>query len=277
MGSSIISNSLSMRAQRNLYDHQARLENSLERLSSGYRINNSWDDPAGLGISERFRAQIGAMTEAERNANANMNVIATAEGALITINDILIRMKALSIQASNGALTDLDRQAIDIEYQQLKSEITRIARTTEYGSFNLLDGTYSATGIKFHIGIHNTALDDYYYVNFNPMMAANLGLANTVLSTTSSAQAAIELLDEAINSKDIERVRLGSYVERLQHTVTNYMAGKERAIKSNSEIRDTDVAREMTDFTQAQIMMQAGAAMLSQANMIPQIVAGLIG
>lgn len=275
--SSIIHNNLSLTAQRNLAQHQLRFETALTRLSSGLRINYAWDDPAGLGITERFRAQIEAMTEAERNANANMNVIATAEGSLSTINDILVRMRALSIQASNGALTSLDRTAIDIEYQQLKSEITRIANTTEYGSFKLLDGTYSSTGIKFHIGIHNVALNDYYYVNFNPMRASDLGIENTNLSTIASAQAAIDQLDEAINSKDSERVRLGSYVERLQHTINSHMISREVAIKSSSDIRDADIAKEMAELTRGQIMMQAGVAMVAQANMVPQIIAGLIG
>jgi len=277
MSTRINHNIISLTAQRHFHTNQVRTETALTRLASGLRINNAWDDPAGIGISERFRAQINAMMEAERNANANMNVAATAEGALSSIDDILIRMKGLSIQASNGAMTDLDRAGLDLEFQQLKSEITRIANTTSYGGFKLLDGTYSATGIKFHIGIGNEAGNDYYYLNLNPMTASDLGLADASLVNTTIAQAAITLLDGAIDSKDSERVRLGSYVERLQHTIAAYMVQREAATKAESDIRDADLAAEMSEFTRSQLMMQTGVAMLAQANMLPQIVAGLIG
>ena len=277
MSTRINHNIISLTAQRHLHVNQVRTETALTRLASGLRINNAWDDPAGIGISERFRAQIAAMVEAERNANANMNVAATAEGALSSIDDILIRMKGLSIQASNGAMSDLDRAALDLEFQQLKSEITRIANTTTYGGFRLLDGTYSATGIKFHVGIGNVAGDDYYFLNLNAMRAADLGLANASLTNTATAQAAIMLLDAAIDSKDFERVRLGSYVERLQHTISAYKVQREAATKAESDIRDADIAVEMAEFTRSQVMMQTGVAMLSQANMLPQIVAQLVG
>ncbi len=277
MSTVLTHNTLALTAQRNLWHHQQGIETAITRLSSGLRINYSWDDPAGLGISERFRAQISSMTEAERNANADMNVVATAEGALSVINNILIRMKALSIQASNGAMTDFDRFSLDVEYQQLKSEITRIANTTQYGSFNLLDGSYSATGIKFHVGIHNTHLDDYYFVQFNSMTAESLGIGASSLLNTASAQAAIMQLDSAIDVKDSERVRLGSYVERLQYTISAHKNINVSTVKSESDIRDADIAEEMGNLTRNQILMQAGVAMVAQANMIPQIVAGLIG
>lgn len=277
MSTKINHNVLSMTALRAFHRNQLHAETALTRLSSGLRINNAWDDPAGLGISERFRAQIVSMTEAEHNANSNMNFVATAEGALSTIDDILIRMKGLSIQAANGTMIDADRNGLNVEFQQLKSEITRIASTTAYGGLKMLDGSYSSSGIKFHIGIANVSNEDYYFVTFNAMRASDLGIGNAELLTTASAQTAIGMLDTAINSKDAERVRLGSYVERLQHTISSYLMNRESAVKAESDIRDADIALEMADFTRAQILMQTGVAMLSQANMLPQIVAGLVG
>ncbi|NQU06737.1 MAG: flagellin [Calditrichaeota bacterium] len=277
MSLSINHNIMALNTQRSIYKHQAATETALARLSSGLRINNAWDDPAGLGISERFRAQISAMNEAQRNANADMNVAAHAEAALSSIDEILIRMKGLALQASNGAMSELDRQGLDFEFQQLKSEITRIANTTSYAGLQLLDGTFSSSGIKFHIGPNNTANNDYYYVNFNPMRASDLGLGNSNLADTTSAQTAIDTLDVAIESKDAERVRIGSYVERLQHTVNNFMATVETATKAESDIRDADIAAEMADFSRSQLMLQTSVAMMAQANMIPQIVAGLVG
>ena len=277
MSTRINHNILALTAQRNIYQSQMNLDTAVTRLSSGLRINNAWDDPAGLAVSERFRAQIASMVEAERNANANMNLVATAESALSTVDDILIRMRALAAQASNGALGNSDRAALDVEFQQLKSEITRIALTANYGGMKLLDGTWSSTGIKFHIGTFNTLGEDYYFVNINSMTAAALGLGTVDLTDTLGAQAALDAIDNAISSKDSERVRLGSYVERLQMTIHNLQISRESASKAESEIRDADIAAEMSDFLRAQIMMQTGVAMLSQANMVPQIVAGLIG
>jgi flagellin len=280
MSTRINQNILSLTAQRNISQTQNQLDNAVSRLSSGLRINNAWDDPAGLAVSERFRAQIASMTEAQRNANYNVNLLQTAEGALSVIDEKLIRMRALSIQASNGALTSIDRQALDTEFQQLKSEISRIANTTNYNGNTLLDGTYSgagADGIKFHIGTYNVENEDYYYISLNPMTADALGLGSTDLLTTASAQTAIGSLDSAIESKDSERTRMGSFVERLQNTILNLQISRESASRSESQIRDADIAEEMSNFVRAQILMETGVAMLSQANMVPQIVAGLIG
>jgi flagellin len=271
-----------MTAQRNIWNTQNDLDNAITRLSSGLRINNSWDDPAGLAVSERFRAQIDSMTEAERNANYNTNLLATAEGALSVIDEKLIRMRALSIQASNGALTSLDRSALNVEFVQLRSEITRIASTTNYNGLNLIDGTYTtggsvASGVKFHIGTYNTTDQDYYYVQLGNMTATGLGISSLELTNTLTAQSAITTIDSAIDSKDTERTRIGSYVSRLQTTISNLQVSKENAVSSESQIRDTDVAAEMSNFVRAQILMQTGTSMLSQANMVPQVIAGLVG
>ncbi len=278
MSTRINHNVLSLIAQRNIWATQNELDTAITRLSSGLRINYAWDDPAGLAISERMRAQISSMEEAERNANYDVNLLATAEGALQVIDEKLIRMRALTIEASNGALTSLDRAALDVEFQQLKSEITRIASTTHYNGNYLLNGDYSSgTGLKFHIGTYNTAGQDYYYVNLNDMRASALGLEGTSLTTTINAQRSITSLDSAINAKDTERTRIGSYVERLQNTILNLQISRENAVNSESQIRDADIAAEMSNFVRAQILMQSGVSMLSQANMLPQVVAGLVG
>jgi flagellin len=272
-------NVLSMTAQRNIWNTQKDLDTALTRLSSGLRINHSWDDPAGLAVSERFRAQIDSMTEAERNANYDTNLLATAEGALSVIDEKLTRMRALSIQASNGALQSQDRSALNVEFTQLRSEITRIANTTNYNGLYLINGDFSAgtTGIKFHIGTYNVSGQDYYYVNIGDMTASGLGLNSLSLTSTLNAQNAIGSIDDAINTKDTERTKIGSYVSRLQNTIANLQISQENATQSESQIRDADVATEMSSYTRAQILMQTGVSMLAQANQVPQIIAQLVG
>jgi len=277
MSTRINHNVLSLTAQRNLQSTQGQLDQAVNRLSSGLRINNAWEDPAGLAISERFRGQIVSMQEAERNANYDINMLETAEGALSVIDEKLVRLRALSVESANGAITDNDRAILDTEFQALKSEITRIAEVTNYNGINLINGDYSAADIRFHVGTYATSGEDYYDVNIKSMTASSLGLGGVGISTTTNALAAITAIDTAINSKDTERTTLGSYVERLQNTVLNLQISHENAVKSESQIRDADIAAEMSNFTKSQILMQSGVAMLSQANMVPQMVSQLIG
>ncbi len=277
MSTRINHNILAMTAQRNIWNTQNELDRAVTRLSSGMRINYAWDDPAGLAVSERFRAQIASMEEAERNANYDINLMQTAEGALSVIDEKLVRLRALAIEASNGALTTADRTSLNVEFQQLVSEITRIAQVTNYNGLQLLDGSFSSVGIKFHIGTYNVSNEDYYYVTFNTMTADALGLSNVDITSTANAQAAIGSIDAAINSKDTERTRIGAYVERLQGTIQQLQIAKENATASESQIRDADIAAEMSAYVKSQILMQTGVSMLAQANMLPQIVAGVIG
>lgn len=277
MSTRINHNILALTAQRSVWNTQMDLDTALTRLSSGLRINYSWDDPAGLAVSERFRAQIDSMVEAERNANYNVNLLATAEGSLQTIDNTLSRMRALAIQASNGALQSQDRASLNTEFQELLSEIDRIATTTNYNGLYLLAGAYSTNGIKFHIGTYNVSGQDYYYVTLNDMRSSALGLSGISLTNTLAAQNAIASIDAAINTKDTERTRIGSQVSRLQNTIYNLQIARENATASESNIRDADIAAEMSNFVRAQLLMQTGVSMLSQANMVPQIVAGLVG
>lgn len=277
MSTRINNNILSLTAQRNIWHTQNSLDQAVERLSSGLRLNKSWEDPAGMAVSERFRAQISSMVEAERNASYAINLIQTAEGGLSVIDEKLIRMRALAIQASNGQLTSGDRLALHLEFDQLRSEVDRIARTTNYNGLKLLNGDFTDRGIKFHIGTYNVREEDYYYVNMGDVRVQTLGIDVLDLREIDSAQMAIDAMDIAIDSKDSLRTRIGAYVNRLQNTILNLQISREAATQSESQIRDADVAAEMSDFVRAQILMQAGISMLSQANSIPQIVAQLIG
>lgn len=298
MGLRINQNILAYGVYRNLLSTQNELSSAVEALSSGLRINQSWDDPMNLGVSERFRAQIAGMVEAERNANGNINLLATADGALSVIDEKLIRMRALAIQASNGALTSIDRMVANVEYQQLKSEITRIANSVAYNGLKLIDGSFSTStissatclalgfngasttydnGLKFHIGPNNTIGEDYYYVNLGSMNASALGIGDSSICDTATAQSAIDSIDAAINSKDVQRAFIGSMVERLQNTIVNLQISQEAATTSESYIRDADVAEEMMAYTRAQILNQSGLAMLAQANQVPTAVAQLLG
>jgi flagellin len=299
MSTRINHNLLSMSAQRAMWSSQNDLDSAVQRLSSGLRINYAWDDPTGLGISERLRATIVGQQEAEKNANYNVNALQTAEGSLAVIDEKLIRMRAIAVQASNGVLTSLDRQVANVEFQQLKSEVDRIAKTSNYNGFYLLDGsranatantdstlalgfsgasiTENSTAMKFHIGENNVAGQDYYYVNIGGMTSSALGLASLQVSDTASAQAAVDSLITAINSKDTVRTFLGSMVERLQNTILNLKIERENATASESQVRDADFAEEMSNYTRAQILMQTGVSMLSTANSLPNIVAQLVG
>ncbi len=299
MSTRINHNLLSLGGQRAIWMTQQNLDTAVQRLSSGLRINYAWDDPTGLGISERLRASIAGMGEAEKNASYSVNMLQTAEGALAVIDEKLVRMRALAVQAANGVLTTLDRQVANVEFQQLKSEVDRIARTANYNGFYLLDGSHAAASlsadttlalgynsvttagagnaIKFHIGENNVIGQDFYWINIAGMTASSLDLVTLDVSNTASAQSAIDQLITAINSKDVTRTFLGSMVSRLQNTILNLKISTESATASESTIRDADFASEMSDFTRAQILMQTGVSMLSQANQIPQIVAQLVG
>jgi len=272
-------NILALTAHRNLMVTQRDLDQSLIRLSSGMRINSAADDPAGLAVSEKMRAQVSSMEQALRNASDDVNRIQTAEGAMGVIDEKLIRLRSLAVGASNGALTDGDRSLLDTEFQQLVSEITRIAQVTNFNGLNLIDGTYSTgtTGIKFHIGINNTSNQDFYYINIGDMTASGLGISSLSVTNTAVAQAAITTIDSAITTKDTERAKMGSYINRMNNTIVNLEVGHETLSAAESSIRDADYGLEMSNFVRAQLLMQTGISMLAQANSVPRMVAGVLG
>ncbi|MDR7324031.1 flagellin [Catenuloplanes niger] len=249
---------------------------SLEKLSSGFRINRAADDAAGLSISEGLRAQTGGLKVAVRNAQDGISVVQTAEGALTEVHSILQRMRDLSVQASSSGSNDVDaRTASNTEFQELGKELDRIANTTKFGSQALLDGNYSGdfqvdwkdvttTGGKFQVAI-TQAMD-----------STSLGVGGQDLIAAGGADTALAAIDTAIANVSTTRATLGAYQNRLEHTINNLNVSVENLSASESRIRDTDMAQEMVSFTRAQILSQAGTSMLAQANQAPQGVLSLL-
>ena len=291
-------NLMAMNAARNLSQAYGALATSTARLSSGLRINTAADDAAGLAIRELMRADIASLNQGVRNANDAISMIQTADGALQVIDEKLIRMKELASQAATGTYTSDQRLIIDSEYQQMASEITRIANATDFNGIYLLNGNLSggenvsqwasshngsglqATGpLKVHFGTANDSAEDYYYIAIGNSTASALGVGNAAasssngysISTQAAAQKALDALNDAITSKDKIRANLGALQNRLENTITNLMVQAENLQAAESRISDVDVATEMTNFVRNQILTQSAVAMLSQANTLPQM------
>ncbi len=261
-------------ASNRLANTNFNVSKSLEKLSSGYRINRAGDDAAGLAVSEKMRAQIGGLNKAVQNAQDAISLVQTAEGALNESHSILQRMRDLSVQAANGTNTTADRAKMSDEMKQLQSELSRIANNTEFNTKKLLNGTF--TGAKFQIGANS---GQFMTMTLNTMTATALGVTAGVvsLSSVSSAAASITAIDAAISTVSDERSKLGSVQNRLEHTINNLQASSENLQAAESRIRDVDMASEMVKFTKNQILLQAGTAMLAQANSKPQSVLQLLG
>ena len=287
-------NLMAMNAARNLSNSYTALSVSTRRLSSGLRIGTAADDAAGLAVRELMRADISSINQGVRNANDAISLIQTADGALGVIDEKLIRMKELATQAATGTYTSAQRMIIDSEYQAMASEITRIAKATDFNGIKLLDGslsgthaggTMTATGqLKVHFGTANSSAEDYYYIKIDSSTASSLGVGNQAaegagyaISTQEAAQLALEKLNAAITSKDNIRANLGALQNRLQNTITNLQIQAENLQAAESRISDVDVATEMTEFVRNQILTQAAVAMLSQANSLPQMALQLMG
>ncbi|GAA1786903.1 flagellin [Planosporangium flavigriseum] len=289
MGLRINSNIAAMNAYRNLATTDKSMKNSLERLSSGLRINKAADDAAGLSISQGLQAQIGGLQVAARNAQDGVNVVQTADGALTESSAILQRMRSLAVQAANTGSQDSSAQAAaDTEFQQLKSELTRITTATKFGSQALLGGSYNGafqvdsatgTGTQLAVNLSSANISTITAGGISGLDATGLGLGATTVALTSgaSATAAIGLLDTAIKGVSTVRATLGAYQNRFEHTINNINVAVENLSSSKSAITDTDMALEMTNFSKAQILTQAGTAMLAQANMASQGVLKLLG
>lgn len=276
MGLVINTNISSINAQRNLNKTQDSLNTSLARLSSGMRITAAKDDAAGLAISEKLRAQIRGLGQASRNANDGISLVQTAEGALNEVSGILIRMRELAVQASTGTLGDTERGYLDDEFGQLKDEIDRIATVTEFNGTKLLDGTSSA-GVALQVGTQNTT-DDQISVSVSSMKTADIGggLDDAAIATATDAQDALDVIDDAITDVSSQRGSLGAVQNRLSITVNNLASTRENLSAANSRIRDVDVASETVDMTRSQILMQAGVAVLAQANQLPSMALSLL-
>jgi len=274
MGLIVNTNLYSVNAQRNVRKVQSRLATSVERLSSGLRINSAKDDAAGLAISMKLTAHIRSINQAVRNAQDGISVAQTAEGALNEIHNILTRMRELAQQAANGVLSSSDRSALNQEFQDLKSEITRISDTTEFNGLKLLNGDLSANGISLQVGINNTTQDRITISGSTlaDLDASALGLSGTISSieTASNAQSMLTLIDSAITIVSTRRGNLGAVQNRLGSTISNLEIAVENLTAANSRIVDADFAVETANLTKNQIILQAGVAVLAQANVIPQ-------
>lgn len=268
-------NIIAMNAYRNLAANYSKMALAMERLSSGLRINRAADDPAGLAISEKMRAQIRGLEMAQKNAQDGISLIQTAEGALNETHAILHRIRELAVQSANDTnMTEGDRQAIQMEVNELLDELDAISGRTEFNRQTLLDGSFQNK--KFHIGPNS---GQNITVSIGDMGAATIGVDGLRadpesmtggLLTQEGANDALELLDDAINKVSMERARLGATQNRLQHTINNLSVTHENLVAAESRIRDADIAKEMMNFTKYFILTQAAQAILAQANQLPQ-------
>jgi len=289
-------NLMAMNSARNLNSSYGKLSDSTRKLSSGLRVDTAADDAAGLAIRELMRSDIAALNQGVRNANDGISLIQTADGALGVIDEKLVRMKELAEQAATGTYDSTQRLMIDSEYQQMASEITRIANATDFNGIHLLDGnlssdshvgnTMSSTGkLKVHFGTANDSAEDYYYIQIGTSTASALGVGNettagrdgATISTQEAAQKALVAITNAVVSKDKIRAHLGALQNRLENTVSNLTTQAENLQAAESRISDVDVATEMTQFVRNQILTQSSVAMLSQANSMPKMAMQLIG
>lgn len=259
-------------AYRNLNSTQTSLSTSLERLSSGLRINKAADDAAGLAISQGLTSQINGIGQAIRNAQDGINVVQTADGALTETQSILQRMNVLAVQAANDSNDTDSRADIQSEVDALNSELDRIATKTTFNNVNLLDGSY--TGKQFQIGY---ASGDTLQIDITGSQdSATLGVGAVDVSTQAGATAGIDLIKTAIQNVSTTRAGLGALQNRLQHTINNLSVTQQNLQSSNSAIVDADMAQEMTNYSRTQILAQAGTSMLKQANSAPQSVLQLL-
>ncbi len=266
MGLRINTNVASLNAQRNLGSTRINMNKALEKLSSGQRINRAGDDAAGLAISENLKAQIKGLGQAGRNAEDGVSLVQIAEGALGEVSNILIRLRELSVQAASDTIGGTERKFLNVEFEQLTSEIDRIANSTEFNRVPLLNGTGAVFDIQ--IGTRNDPISDRltFDASSADVNVAALGLNLASVSDKISAQNSLTSIDQAIISVSGIRADFGALQNRLQSTVNNIQVSIENLASANSRVRDTDVAAETAELTKQNILMQAGTSVLSQAN-----------
>ena len=266
-------NILAMNGQRMLNINTIDQKKSAEKLSSGYRINRAADDAAGLAISEKMRRQIRGLTQASFNAQDGISLVQTAEGALNEVHDMLQRMNELANKAANGTLTTADRSYIQQEVKALQSEINRTANDTKFNELELLSGS---TSYSLQVGADQ---NQTITVTLKKMTASGLGVASdkVKVGSQSSAQTAIQNIKDGISKLSSMRADLGAVQNRLEHTVKNLDNVVENTQAAESQIRDTDMAKEMVKYSNNNILAQAGQSMLAQANQSNQGVLSLLG
>ena len=280
----IFNNIPSLNAQRILGINNNRLAQSVERISSGIRINRGADDAAGLAISEALRSDIRALRQAIRNSNDGISLINVTEGALNETSGILIRLRELSSQAATGTVGSTERQTIQLEFSALRSEVDRISQTTEFNGQKLVDGSLASgvTGnnhILIQVGIDSTSysrIDLNTEVNLEAMTSTGLGIHNLSVTSAAAALSALEQMNTSIGMVTAGRGKIGAVQNRLVRTVSNLSIAVENLTAAESAIRDADIAEEVALLTRNQILVQAATAMVGQANLIPQSVLQLL-
>ncbi|MEC8049235.1 MAG: flagellin [Myxococcota bacterium] len=279
MAISVVTNVSSIRSQRNLAKVTQSTSQNIERLSSGLRINRAGDDAARSAISSQMSALQLGLKQADRNANDNVSLVQTAEGALNEVGGIVTRMRELAVQAANeGTMDATERGYLDQEFNILRSELDRIVNVTEYNGQKLVDGTISGTAnaLDFQVGMNNTA-NDRISLSLANTSSTGLSIDTDNLASATGAQAAITALDTALATVNTERSTLGATQNRLQMTISNLGNMYENMAAGNSRLKDVDVAEESAAFSRNQILSQAATSMLAQANQLPQSALSLIG
>ncbi|APJ04219.1 flagellin [Silvanigrella aquatica] len=268
MGYRIMTNVTSITNQRHMRNTRKMLDQSLERLASGYRINKAADDAAGLAISEKLRSKIRGLQQAQRNANDGISLIQTAEGGMNEVQNMLIRMRELGVQAASDTIGPKERVYLDIEYQALKDEIDRVAYATEFNGTQLLDGTGGILEIQINTGGDNIlGVDRLEYNSFKADVKTNrLGVSELALDTKVGAQKSLTAIENAIDYVSAIRADLGALQNRLGSTINNIATTVENLSAANSRIKDVDIAEESSELTRNQILLQSGTSVLQQAN-----------
>jgi len=275
MAITINTNVQSLNTQRSLSKSQSALAKSMQRLSSGLRINSAKDDAAGLAISDRMTAQIKGMNQAVRNSNDAISFAQTAEGALGEMTNILQRMRELGVQSANATNSSDDRTALDAEFGELRSELDRIVSTTKFNGQNLLDGTYASTkAAMFQVGAN---AGEKISVAIGSMDTTNLSINAASVATAAGASTAITSIDGALNKVDSLRGTLGAKQNRFESTIANLSNVSENLSAARSRIVDADIATETSEMTKMNILQQAGVSILAQSNQTPQLALSLLG
>lgn len=278
MGLRIQTNTMALTSQRHLKDTRALLDRSLERLSSGYRINRSGDDAAGLAISEKLRAKTRGLVQASRNASDGVSLIQVAEGGLNEIQNILVRLRELGVQSASDTIGAKERGYLDQEYKSLKEEIDRIANSTEFNGTYLLDGTGGSLDFQVNTGGDNLlGVDRISFDAFKlDVNVDKLGLEELTVNTKFDAQRSLASIDSAVEKVSSVRGQLGAIENRLESTIKNTAISIENLSAARSRIKDVDIAEETSEMTKQNILMQAGTAMLAQANSVPKMALSLL-
>lgn len=277
MGLRIATNVQSLSSQRSLGEVKRKQSSSLEKLASGSRINKAGDDAAGLAISERLKADIRGVKQATRNAGDGISLIQTAEGGMNEVNNILIRLRELSVQSASDTIGENERQYSDMEFQQLVTEVERIAESTKFNNKSLLNG--QGDDMEFQIGIYNDENNDRikYTPSNTSVTAGDLGIEGLTVVSKEDSQGNLDVIDSAINKVSQNRAKLGALQNRMSSTIRNLEVKSENLSAANSRIRDTDIAEETAELAKANILSASSTSVLAQANNSGSAALQLIG